>query len=250
MLKDGLFTEDKDNTKLAKGHASRYKTISLFLSPHKANSQGVNLCPFASPACVAACLNTAGLAGFFPHILQARRRKSDEFLADRAAFIERLKAEIETYQRRAKKHGKRLAVRLNGTSDIDWPAHIFTDFPNVTYYDYTKSPYRMRKWLNHDGSLPPNYHLTFSYSGENEQSCLATLKAGGNVAAVFSSSAFPKSWQGFRVKTGEENDLRFLDKGRNGEGLVIGLKAKGKARKQVEGSFVIQIDKKVTHHAL
>lgn len=245
MLDNGLFTEREDNTKLIKGNASKYETIALFLSPSTANSSGVNLCPFSSPACVAACLNTSGRATIFPAILAARRRKSDEFLANREAFIERLKAEIVVYQRRAAKHNKHLAVRLNGTSDIDFPRHVFSSFPSVQFYDYTKSPYRMRKWLKHDGSLQANYHLTFSASGENKKECLATLKAGGNVAVVFSSTNFPRTWEGYKVKTGEESDLRFLDKGP----VVIGLKAKGKARKQAS-SFVIQIDKREANHAV
>ena len=238
MITLGLFTKGQNNTKLTKSAAGKYMTIGLFLSPHTANSSGVNLCPFASPQCVEACLNTSGLAGVFPRILPARRRKSDEFLADRGVFIERLKDEIEVYQRRAKKNGKRLAVRLNGTSDIDFPRHVFESFPHVQFYDYTKSPYRMQKYLA--GMLPHNYHLTFSHSGENLKECIEVLQGKGHVAVVFSSSEFPKTWQGFKVKTGEESDLRFLDRGGP---IVIGLKAKGRAKKQMS-SFVIQIDKR------
>lgn len=240
MIELVLFTREKDNRKLSKGKGSKFETIGLFLSPHTANSQGVNLCPFASAACVAACLNTSGHAGVFPKILQARRRKSDEFLADRIGFIDKLKSEIVVYHRRAQLHGKKLAVRLNGTSDIDFPAHVFEDFPTVQFYDYTKSPFRMNRYLA--GKLPTNYHLTFSYSGENLGVCKQVLSKGGHVAAVFSSLDFPKTWQGYTVRTGEENDLRFLD--RRGA-LVIGLRAKGRARKkELAGSFVIQIDRR------
>jgi len=236
MIKLELFTKDSHNTKLAKGKGSGYTTIGLFLSPHKANSSNVNLCPFASEACISACLNTAGLAGIFPRILEARKRKSDQFLADRGAFIERLKEEIVIYHRRAEKNGKKLAVRLNGTSDIDFPVSIFSSFPTIQFYDYTKSPYKMSKYLC--GNLPPNYHLTFSYSGENLEECRNVLASGGNVATVFSSNDFPRMWLGYKVKTGEESDLRFLDRGP----VVIGLKAKGKAKKQTS-SFIIQIGK-------
>lgn len=240
MIELVIFTKEKDNRKLSKGKDSKYETIGLFLSPHTANSSRVNLCPFASAACVAACLNTSGHAGVFPKILQARRRKSDEFLADRTGFIDKLKTEIVVYHRRAQLHGKKLAVRLNGTSDISWPAHIFQDFPTIQFYDYTKNPHRMNRYLA--GQLPPNYHLTFSYSGENLAACQLVLSKGGHVATVFSSLDFPKTWQGYPVRTGEENDLRFLD--RRGA-LVIGLRAKGRARKkELTGSFVIQIDKR------
>lgn len=232
-----LFTEEKANTKLAKGSESPYLTIGLFLSPYKENSLGVNICPFASQACVEACLNTAGLASVFPKILEARRRKTDLFLTDRKAFIELLRKEIVRYQKRASRLGKTLAVRLNGTSDIDYPSDLFKEFPSVVWYDYTKSIYRVRKKAQ--GLLPSNYHLTFSYSGENLEECKEALSYGVNVSVVFSSENFPSTFLGYPVVTGEESDLRFLDK----PFQVIGLKAKGKAKKQAS-SFVIQVDKR------
>lgn len=231
-----LFTEEKSNTKLAKGNESDYLTIGLFLSPYNQNSLGVNLCPFASPACIEACLNTSGLAGVFPSIIEARRRKTDFFLNDRQVFKEQLIKEIAKYEKKAKKQGKKLAVRLNGTSDIDYRPEFFLLFPNVQFYDYTKSIFRVRRKAQ--GVLPNNYHLTFSHSGENLAECQEALSYGVNVAVVFSSDSFPSDFLGYPVTTGEENDLRFLDK----PSQIIGLKAKGKAKKQAS-SFVIQIDK-------
>ena len=83
------------------------------------------------------------------------------------------------------------------------------------------------------GSLPSNYHLTFSRSEANEAQALDVLKAGGNVACVFSGS-LPETYLGFRVINGDESDLRFLDP----SGVIVGLKAKGKAKKDASG-FVI-----------
>ena len=236
-----LFTKETGNTKLAKSRESPYQAIGLFLSPHRDNSLGVNLCPFASASCVAACLNISGLASVFPKILEARRRKTEMYLADRSGFIEKIKAEIVVYERRAKKNKRQLVVRLNGTSDIDYSrSGIFETFPQVQFYDYTKSPYMMKRFL--DGNLASNYHLTFSHSGdtENLEHCKQTLARGGNVAVVFDSASFPSKFLGYPIKTGEETDLRFLD----GRGQVIALKAKGKAKKDsVGGSFVIHIDR-------
>lgn len=235
-----LLTEGKANTKLAKGRDSDYETVGLFLAPHTLNGQGVNLCPFASKSCVAACLNTAGLAGVFPKIIQARIRKAQWYLEDRHAFINQLEWEIMKAEEKATRHGKKLAVRLNGTSDIKWPDTIMLHFPRVQFYDYTKDPYKMRRYLN--GLTPSNYHLTFSYSGENLVECQTVLGLKGNVTVVFSSSDFPTEWNGVKVISGENTDFRFLDE----RGVVVGLKAKGKAKnKEVAGSFVIQIDKKV-----
>lgn len=231
-----LFTLEKANTKLAKGKESEYFTIGLFLSPYDQNSYNINLCPFASQACIEACLNTAGLASVYPKILEARRKKTDLFLADRKAFIELLKKEIVRYAKKAEKEGKKLAVRLNGTSDIDYPIELFQAFPHVQWYDYTKSIFRVRKKAQ--GILPVNYHLTFSFSGDNLEACKEALSYGVNVATVFSDDNFPQEFLGFPVITGEETDLRFLDKPFH----VVGLKAKGKAKKHAS-NFVIQIDK-------
>lgn len=232
-----LFTMQKDNTKLAKGKESDYFTISLFMAPWKDNSYKVNLCPFASPECIRLCLSTSGRAGIFPKIREARQRKADLFLSDRTTFIELLRKEIRRYRKKALRLGKTLAVRLNGTTDIDYPNDLFQgEFSDCIFYDYTKSIYRIRRKAQ--GLLPSNYHLTFSYSGDNLEECREALSYGVNVATVFSHENFPSNWLGFPIKSGEENDLRFLDP----TGYVIGLKAKGKARKQ-DSDFVIQIDR-------
>ena len=44
----------------------------------------------------------------------------------------------------------------------------------------------------------------------------------------------PTHWNGFPVINGDENDLRFLDP----KGVVVGLKAKGKAKTDTTG-FVV-----------
>lgn len=234
-----LFTEGKANTKLSKGEGGDYLILGLFLAPSKENGMGVDLCPFASDACRAACLNTAGRAGIFPTIAIARKRKAVEFLSDRKAFTAKMVKEIERGARRASKQGKKAVIRLNGTTDIRWSRTIMLQFPTVQFYDYTKDYFKMVAFLR--GELPVNYHLTFSYSGENIEQCKSTLALGGHVAVVFSSHDFPETWLGYPVTTGEENDLRFLDA--TGP-RIIGLKAKGKARiEEIGGSFVIQIDK-------
>ena len=84
-----------------------------------------------------------------------------------------------------------------------------------------------------DGKLPSNYSLTFSRSETNEAQCLEVLNRGGNVAVVFRKE-LPTHWNGFPVINGDENDLRFLDP----KGVVVGLKAKGKAKSDTTG-FVV-----------
>ena len=89
----------------------------------------------------------------------------------------------------------------------------------------------MRKFLR--GELPSNYHLTFSRSEKNHRTALSILKAGGQVAVVFSGKALPTEWKGFPVWDGGEHDARFEN-----EPGVVGLVAKGAAKKDETG-FVV-----------
>lgn len=122
----------------------------------------------------------------------------------------------------------RPAVRINGTSDQPQLAlEMAREFPEVQFYDYTKIPAPWKRTL-------PNYHLTFSFSGENLADCMAALEHGINVAVVFPTANFPKTWNGYPVINGDKNDLRFLDP----NNVVVGLKAKGDAKKLAVGGFV------------
>ena len=56
---------------------------------------------------------------------------------------------------------------------------------------------------------------------------------GGNIAAVFSAE-LPDTYGGIHVINGDESDLRYFDPA----GVIVGLKAKGDAKKDNSG-FVI-----------
>jgi len=56
-----------------------------------------------------------------------------------------------------------------------------------------------------------------------------------NIAVVF-NGAFPIYYKGREVIDGDESDIRFMDK----PNVVVGLKAKGKARYDMSG-FVIHV---------
>ena len=94
--------------------------------------------------------------------------------------------------------------------------------------DYTKNIHQAIKALE-----IPNYHVTFSRSETNEVDCLKALSVGINVAVVFRNK-LPKTWNGFDVIDGDETDARFLDR----SGVVVGLTAKGKGKKDKTG-FVV-----------
>jgi hypothetical protein len=53
------------------------------------------------------------------------------------------------------------------------------------------------------------------------------------VAVVFDN--LPETFKGFRVENGDLSDLRFMDN----KNVIIGLKAKGKAKKDFSG-FVVR----------
>lgn len=218
-----LLNFDK-NAKTVKGQKKGIMTGILYLAP--ANLSGVNVCPNASKGCKSACLNTSGM-GVFKPVQDARIAKTKSLFADKKAFIEKLKTEIKFAMIRAEKKGMELAIRLNGTSDLAWetffPMH---EFPTVAFYDYTKNPFRMNKFL--EGGMPKNYSLTFSLSESNMPIALAVLKKGGNVAMVFGTkdvTKFPKEYLGYKVVNGDEDDLRFKDK----KNVIVGLRMKGKA---------------------
>lgn len=209
----------------------------LYLAP--ADLSGVNLCPAASAGCKKVCLFTAG-RGAFQNVKDARFKKTEFYNTDRNGFLKQLVSELNALCKKAKKQNKKPIVRLNGTSDIDWENliitgsewNIFRMFPEIQFYDYTKRLDRLGKL-----SRKPiaNYSLTFSASEVNERACKRALELGFNVAVVFRKELPPEFWSK-PVFNGDETDLRFLDP----KGYVIGLKAKGQARKDNSG-FVKEI---------
>ena len=227
-----LMGDGDSNTKLRKNGAA-FETLGLSLSPHESAGLG-NLCKHASRGCVKACLNEQGLASVFDAIKEARKRRTEIFHHDFNWFIGRLKTEIGNRCKLAKKRGTRVAVRLNMFSDVIWEEiapSIFTDFPQVSFYDYSKHPKRF-------GAILPNYWVTFSRSEINDRYCERILNSGGNVAVVFynpgpgfvgnraSLQTLPKTWKGFQVIDGDISDLRFEDTRGRKRGRVVGLRLK------------------------
>lgn len=215
-----------NNYKILKGNALNVLTGIIHLAPY--NLSGVNLCPNATAGCSKACLNTAG-HGRYNNVQKARLDRSMMWLTARDVFLKLTATEIESLERKAKREGKTLFVRPNGTSDIPALAmRLCGMFPHIQFYDYTKN----FKTLLRD--LPENYHLTFSRSETNEKECLQALKLGYNVAVVFGGE-LPKTYMGYKVVSGEESDARPLDE----KGVVIGLTAKGRAKHDKSG-FVVR----------
>jgi hypothetical protein len=220
------------NPKILKGMKQGYMTYILHLAP--ADVSGYNTCPKATAGCKAACLNTAGRGGMFKKgettnvIQQARIRKTKMFFENRDAFLAILKDDIRKAIKQAEKKGMIPVFRLNGTSDIAWEKYgIIQEFPNVQFYDYSKILGRKVNYLS-------NYHLTFSAADGNDLDVRRAIKEGYNVATVFGikkSQPMPETYEGMPVFNGDDSDLRFLDP----KGVVVGLYAKGKAKKDTSG---------------
>ena len=128
--------------------------------------------------------------------------------------------------------------RLNGTSDLSFEKYevirngklfrnIFSAFPEVQFYDYTKI-------LGRKVSEISNYHLTFSAADGNDIDVTTAVAQGYNVAVVFGikkTLPMPEDYVGMPVFNGDDSDLRFLDP----KSVVVGLYAKGKAKKDTSG---------------
>jgi hypothetical protein len=248
------------NPKTSKSKDYGYATAILHLAPHTLS--GVNVCPFATEGCIASCLNTAGRGGIIRkgettnRIQEARVNRTRLYLADPETFLAKLEHEIDLFAARTYRAGLKAAVRLNGTSDIAWEAkapQLFERFPDVQFYDYTKSLVRALRngrseSVTYWNPWPSNYHLTYSRTEHSSIEELGkVLDRGVNVAIVYDkatkATALRQANSGYYrpCVDGDVHDLRFLDtpQGPDYSGNVIALLAKGKARQDSTG-FVVR----------
>jgi hypothetical protein len=221
------------DAKTKKGLKKGWTTYIMYMSPFTANSLGVNVCPHATAGCAAACLNEAGRGGFTSSVQKGRRNKTEFFLQNRAAFLEKLYKELTLISKRHA--GENVAIRLNGTSDLRFEKFKVRDgknlmelFPNLQFYDYTKNHLRFGI------ELPKNYSLVFSRSETNHDKAIDLLNKGVNVAMVFDVP--PTTFEGFDVVDGDETDLRFLDN----KGVIVGLKYKKLTGKGADNNFAFE----------
>lgn len=227
------------NPKLIKGEKlhDKYLTAILHLAP--SDISGKTVCPYAKIAkCEEGCLNTAGRGGIFKKgeatnvIQKARLRKTMLFHNEYDTFMTQLVADITKFVAFCGRKDKTPCIRLNGTSDIQWEhqkiddKNVFELFSDVQFYDYTKIPTRKVQNI-------PNYHLTWSYSEANDKYSQYINEITDNIAVVFRGD-MPVSFKGRKVINGDDYDMRFLDP----DNVVVGLKAKGRAKKDTTG-FVI-----------
>lgn len=228
---NNLLSPGATNIKTAKNNL---ETFILYMAPAD-QVEGLNLCPFASPGCKKSCLYSAG-RGKFSNVQASRINKSKFWGYNREAFYIQLARELLKIHDKAMKQGKEIAIRLNGTSDIDhlhllerYSGINFLDqfYSSLLFYDYTKNVNHVSRYRN------TRYKITFSRSETNEAEAKKVLKMGGSIAVVFSGD-LPEFYLGYPVINGDLTDLRYFDP----VNVVVGLKAKGDAKKDVSG-FVV-----------
>ena len=230
------------NPKVLKGLKQGYNTYILHLAPAKLS--GYETCPKRTIGCTDSCLNLAGRGGMFKkgettnNIQKARIRKTKMFFENRVEFMADLVKDIELAIKQSEKKGLIPVFRLNGTSDLSFEKYevirngklyrnIFSAFPDNIFYDYTKVLGRKIQDI-------PNYSLTFSAADGNDTDVFKAIAQGYNIAVVFGikkTLPMPDSYLGLPVFNGDESDLRFLDP----KQVIVGLYAKGKAKKDVTG---------------
>lgn len=267
LLSQGSMKIDKSN-KIQDKYFSRI----LYLAPHNLADGKRTICPYATVAkCHEPCLNTAGM-GKFSNVQQARIRKTLLFLNNRENFMNLLVQDIRKFIKECNKLGKKPALRLNGTSDIQWETipiennHfgisrmiLLTRYAKY-FYGYGHPEWKPCKELVDLGwqearnifelfpeiqfydytKIPTrkvshikNYHLTWSYSEANDKYAELFDDVQCNKAVVFRKE-LPDTFRGLKVIDGDKHDMRFLDK----TNVVVGLTAKGMAKKDYSG-FVV-----------
>lgn len=242
------------NPKTLKGMSQGYNTYIMHLAP--GSLSGHNTCPKATAGCLNACLNTAGRGGMFKkgeftnNIQKARIRKTQLFYNNRDEFMSLLVKDILLAIKQSNRLGLTPVFRLNGTSDISWEKYpvkmgnvvytnIFEAFGYIQFYDYTKV-------LGRKVNNISNYSLTFSAADGNDNDVAKAVNQGYNIAMVFNLKktlpmpdyhiiSYVGGSKALPVYNGDESDLRFLDP----KGVIVGLYAKGKAKKDNTG-FVKQ----------
>lgn len=218
------------NKKLEKSNKD-YLIMGLNLAPHKVS--GYNTCPHAGK-CAEVCIGEHSGFMRMNSVRKAQVRKTKMFFEDRKAFLSLLHKDLQSAQYSAVTKSKYLAIRLNIDSDIPWESIDKSLFKYAhAYYDYTKNPRRMYKYLNKE--LPEYYYLTFSFSEKTKKEDFDYfLKNKGNIAVIFNvlyrpgkeQVPLPKRWGKYKVVDGDVNDLRTPDT--DGRGVIVGLRAKMK----------------------
>lgn len=234
------FASVNSSAKIVKGEKEGVDTLILYLAA--AENAGVDVCEFAN-VCKLLCLVSSGRAlmekGQDPskqRISLARIVKTwiQVFRPDVAAAW--LQLEIDSKSKAAQKNGRKFAVRLNGTSDLDFQDIIRAN-PDKAFYDYTKRPLdKIHRF--------PNYHLTISFASlqdwrvENYRKALAE---GLNLAVAVDANSFDAALALPYAFDADRDDLRHLDP-EKGKLALLKVKRVASSFQDKKGQFVLGLE--------
>lgn len=172
------------------------------------------LCAGASRACKASCLVYSGHNMIDVYNTQVKFARTQALLLRPQAFLRMLVENVGFHAASATRRGYEPFVRLNVFQDIPWELvlpELFSAYSAVRFYDYTKVPGRQ---------VPPNYDLTFSFSGVNDAFVDHEMRRGRRIAVVFLLPGnvetrrclpLPRTFLGLPVVDGDVSDIRPRD---------------------------------------
>ena len=210
------------SSKTVKGLKLNIFTGVLYLASHTMVASKT-ICPNAiRNGCHVDCLVSSGMLGMRTQQL-AMISRTLYYINFKEDFLVMLRAELN---KGFNKYGENFAVRLNGTSDINWQS-IVNEFPHITFYDYSKLRNMILRNTN------KNHHYTFSgsmFSQYSRKELRLAIDAGLNVALAFNTKEskkdtlkIPKKLFNKTLVNFDETDVRFKDKA----GSIGYLKRKG-----------------------
>ena len=198
------------STKIEKGEKLNVFTAILYLKPADLVAMKT-ICAAADLfGCKRGCLESSGQLGM-KTADNAKIKRTICHLLEPVRFESELRREIV---RHYNKHGDKLAVRLNGTSDINFNT-LIESLPTVQFYDYTKILHRVKS----NGLA--NYDLTFSGSANSDKALEITARAiklghrtvlAVNTAETKGEYKLPERIGLIPLLNMDDTDVRFKDK--------------------------------------
>ena len=197
------------SVKVEKGTKLKVNTAILYMQPADKVAT-ITLCAGADKfGCKSGCLISSGQLGKTP-AQNAVTKRTIMYLLEQERFYKVLRAEIYMH---SANYGESLAVRLNGTTDIDFSDFI-ASMPDVQFYDYTKIFYRLER------NNLANYDLTFSGSANSESTLKITARAiregfrtvlAVNTAETKNEYKLPNNLGLIPLVNMDDTDVRFKD---------------------------------------
>ena len=226
VTKGSLTSREGDITKTShNGVQETFEQVTMYFAAEKsAGIEGLNLCPFATPLCVEHCLGHTSGRMPMPNVQAAQVARTRFAWEFPLLFQTKLYYEVKSHAERIHKAGKKMVLRLNGTSDYPWEKSpvlmdVLRDAGVDEFQDYTK-------WDKLRRDTPDDYYLAQSVTERDDPWDVRPLSVA--IVDVKPGDKMPDMWAGMPVIDGdmEHGDLRIMD-GKVNDKAVVLLRAKG-----------------------